>query len=90
MMPGTRVRLRACPHGEPGIVRGIQRGRVLVEWQDLGIESRHLAERLELVGGVPKTSDSDRPDLPVNSIAESIVCSTQMHLTFGTQGERTK
>lgn len=89
MIPGARVHLRACPHGEPGIVRGVQRGRVLVDWRDLGIEGRHLAERLELIGEVPETSSSETPEMRAESSAESIVCNTQLHLTFGTKEKTT-
>jgi hypothetical protein len=43
---GTRVRLAACPSGEPGVVRGTHRGKVHVFWSDLHIIGRHKAETL--------------------------------------------
>ncbi len=39
--PNTLVRLRWCPHGEPGVVVGESRGLVLVDWRDLGILGKH-------------------------------------------------
>ena len=61
---GARVLLRSCRHGEPGIVRGELRGRILVEWRDLGIEGRHRAERLELVQSVPERDNSEHANSP--------------------------
>ena len=81
---GSRVHLRTCPHGEPGIVRSASNGRVLVDWRDLGMEGRHLIDRLELAGDVPEASSSETPEMRVDSSAESIVCNTQFRLTFGT------
>jgi hypothetical protein len=46
---GTRVRLAACPHAEPGVVRGTHRGKVQVWWADLRIIGRHRAETLVAV-----------------------------------------
>jgi hypothetical protein len=60
MTPGTRVLLRTCPHGEPGIVRGTDRGRVVVEWTDLGIARRHRPEALQSVP-IGTRSDTSPP-----------------------------
>lgn len=45
-VPGVHVFLRSCFHGEPGIVRGLSRGRVMVDWPDLGVTGLHRPERL--------------------------------------------
>ncbi len=39
--PETLVLLYACQHGEPGRVLGTARGKVVVEWRDLGTVGRH-------------------------------------------------
>ncbi|MGA8532420.1 MAG: hypothetical protein WB622_22035 [Acidobacteriaceae bacterium] len=44
---GSRVHLRTCPHGEPGIVDSISKGRAQVTWRDLGITTSHRFERLQ-------------------------------------------
>jgi hypothetical protein len=44
--PGTLVRLRSCPHGQPGRVEGTRRGKVEVHWPDLDITRRHKPEAL--------------------------------------------
>lgn len=31
---GALVLLRCCPHGEPGRVLGVKRGRILVSWPE--------------------------------------------------------
>lgn len=47
---GARVFLRGCPHGEPGRVLRMERGRVVVLWADLGPTyiGRHKAASLLL------------------------------------------
>jgi hypothetical protein len=46
---GAKVYLKTCPNaGEPGTVTGKQRGRILVDWPDLGHSTRHRPEALEL------------------------------------------
>jgi hypothetical protein len=43
---GSRVHLKVCPFGQPGIVTGHSRGKLIVEWLDLGLTTRHVAARL--------------------------------------------
>lgn len=43
---GTRVRLKFCPHGEPGIVIRIEGNRAVVFWRDLDFLARHSPESL--------------------------------------------
>ena len=51
MIPlGARVRLQLCPHGEPGVVVDQKRGKVIVEWRDLGLVGKHAEESLMVVG----------------------------------------
>ena len=45
---GSLVILRNCPSGAPGIVRGVKRNRILVNWVDLNILGRHWPEALRL------------------------------------------
>ncbi len=53
--PGTPVRLRCCPHGMPGTVAGAKRGRILVDWPDLGFLGSHPPASLAVCapGGRP-------------------------------------
>lgn len=70
MTRGTRVHLRSCPHGVPGIVRGMRRGLIEVEWVDLGITRFHRADQ---VLNVPESCDfelSITVDSKVNSSAK--------------------
>ena len=46
---GSRVRLRSCPCGEPGVVRRMLRGRVEVRWPQFKFVGRYRADRLVLV-----------------------------------------
>jgi hypothetical protein len=48
MVPGDRVYLRNCPVGQPGSVLREERGRIVVNWSDLGLIGRHRAETLIL------------------------------------------
>jgi hypothetical protein len=49
---GAKVHLRTCPYGQPGIVTGLRRGLVLVNWPDLGIAAvAYRPERLVIVEG---------------------------------------
>lgn len=43
---GSLVRLRTCPDGEAGVVRGTKFGRVVVHWPDLQFTGRHLPAAL--------------------------------------------
>jgi hypothetical protein len=61
--PGSLVRMRLCPYGEPGVVLRTERSRVLVEWRDLGITRRHAAEVL-MVAGPPAPSSAGRTSSP--------------------------
>ena len=87
---GSCVRLRNCPHGEAGIVRGMRCGRVVVDWPDLGDGGRpfrceHRTKQLQLAADVPETSGFETSAVPINSSAESAVCGTQFHMVFGTE-----
>lgn len=87
-VPGVQVFLRSCFHGEPGIVRGFSRGRVLVDWSDLGIAGVHRPERLVIADSVQQTV--------LSGTAESISCARNPPTTcpepqspgFGTRGEK--
>jgi len=46
---GSRVYLRACRAGEPGVVIKAGSGKFTVYWRDLDYWSRHRPESLELV-----------------------------------------
>jgi hypothetical protein len=46
---GAHVHLKVCPHGQLGVVTGESRGRVIVEWRDLGIVGRHKADALKAI-----------------------------------------
>ena len=48
---GTRVRLLLCPFGQPGVVLGQNRGKIVVEWTDLEFTGRHRPEDLVLEAG---------------------------------------
>jgi hypothetical protein len=53
----SRVLLECCRHGQPGFVTGHARGKVIVEWRDLGIVGRHSPDRLRLA--VPEAAQRD-------------------------------
>ncbi len=49
IQPGARVFLRCCSGvGEPGTVIRKERNKLVVNWQDLQMETRHRPETLEL------------------------------------------
>ena len=48
-LPGAKVLLVVCPHGEPGVVVGWKRGKVQVLWADLGFTGKHSPELLQLI-----------------------------------------
>jgi hypothetical protein len=43
---GARVYLRDCPHGQPGTVVKLERGRAVVHWRDLDSLAKHNPESL--------------------------------------------
>lgn len=43
---GSRVLLRVCQHGEPGLVVSHARGKLVVEWPDLQFTARFPPESL--------------------------------------------
>jgi hypothetical protein len=46
---GAKVFLRACSGvGEPGTIVRQERGKLVVHWKDLNVESRHKPEALEI------------------------------------------
>lgn len=51
---GSQVHLKAAPFGRPGQVLQQQRGKLLVRWTDLNLETRHSAERLCLASNVSR------------------------------------
>ena len=57
--PGALVLLDICPHGQPGRVTGFSRGKIIVEWADIGITGKHQPERL--IHAVSETSQSRKP-----------------------------
>ena len=59
LQPGTLVRLRYCPCGEPGVVTGDKRGHILVYWRDLGMTGKHPPESLVLAGNRAKGGGTD-------------------------------
>lgn len=42
----SHVLLKACPHGQPGRVTGISRGKIVVRWEDLQIVGKFQSESL--------------------------------------------
>ena len=83
---GSRVYLRNCPHGEPGIVRGMRRGRIVVDWPDLMI-CWHRVEQLQPAADVPEASGFVTPENDPVLNADSVACGTQMQMVFGTGGK---
>lgn len=57
--PGALVLLKVCPHGQPGLVTGHARGKVIVRWEDLDLIGRHAPAVLLPVGRA-----SDQPASP--------------------------
>lgn len=43
---GSSVYLRSCPHGQPGRVQRMQRGRVVVHWEAWNFTGRYQPSRL--------------------------------------------
>jgi hypothetical protein len=43
---GARVYLSDCPHGQPGTVVKLERGRAVVYWRDLDSMAKHNPESL--------------------------------------------
>jgi hypothetical protein len=43
---GTRVMLRCCAGAHPGVVTGLRRGKIIVDWPDLHFTGRHKATAL--------------------------------------------
>jgi hypothetical protein len=58
---GAKVLLKSCPSDVPGIVCGMQRERVIVQWPDLNYTGRHKADSLMLADGTAsEKEDHDR------------------------------
>ena len=54
---GTKVRLKMCPHGEPGTVLRMERNRAVVLWHDLDYLARHQpASLVEVAAESPEKS----------------------------------
>lgn len=51
---GSKVYLRGCPHGEPGTVVKLERGRAVVYWRDLDFLARHKPESLMAIKAEPR------------------------------------
>jgi hypothetical protein len=65
---GTKVRLKVCPHGEPGTVVRMERNRAVVLWHDLDYLARHQPTSLaEVAAESPEKSPqfSQETELPL-------------------------
>lgn len=56
---GSRVRLRYAPYGRPGTVLELAGRRVVVEWADLNLTTRHAEHSLILASELKRDISSD-------------------------------